>query len=978
MPGDKPEVGFQYGVEGDAALLSTIQALRNELKNVQNQQERTAASAETMARAWRGLVELAAALKLAEFARDVFDTAVSLGKLNQITGVSTRTLSVYYKAARDVGVTHEQIDKGVIKLARSFVQLEQGKGSAAAGFRALHLSAKDFVGLNADEKLRKVTDAFSKLESSDKKAAAAQALFSKGGAEMIPVLNALGGEGFKEVADQAERLGLIFDKDMVDGAMKAKAALEDVKGLAEGVTAQFEAGFIPALADTADALTRSVGGQTVNGFKLLGQEAGKVLKDIAYFFILIGLDASTTAQQIVEIFSFAWEEVSIGASKVFTAFGQAVTGDFKGAVDTLRQGARDVSNEYSDAVGRVHAIREAERQAAAKAREDLFHPKGRKLPAAGTLGAGDTSGAALERGLDRSAEAALKQQAQDELTLYRDLTKQKAEQDKADYDRGLITLEEYFNRRKAAIKAEFVEELKALGSEKLGLQGLLEKTEATSAVTPQQEIQKQRDILDLKRQIAHVDAQIGDELVKRDTADAKNENERYNAKQDHLQKELDAQKKLADLEGDRAAAMRLANQIEDLQLRRELQQLGLGAAEIDRFLAKYGAARSVRSGGAAAKEGFGDELSSFENQKAQIQATAEANPFLELQSQRQLIGLYQQEIPILQQKVAQLREQANLAAAESEVQKQLLREADEEEKKIQKLKLELQQMKNVWQNEIKSAITQTSNIVTHGFNGWIQGQQRFGQAAKQVWNSIVLTALNAIENIAAKWIEQHLIMAAFAKIFKKLGIDDGLQQKSAQATGSIQIDAAQASADVFQQAIAKVPFPANLAAAPALAATVFGAVSAFSGLAAAGAGAGAAGGAGFASGGYIRGPGSATSDSIPIRASDGEYMVSAHGVESVGVGVLDLINSGALRGARLPAIRHSAPYSSAGFGRYAGGGLVSPRNSAGGRAGSHSSPTVHMSNSFSAIDSRGFRDHLDDHLDYIADGIKARMRNFRF
>jgi hypothetical protein len=95
--------------------------------------------------------------------------------------------------------------------------------------------------------------------------------------------------------------------------------------------------------------------------------------------------------------------------------------------------------------------------------------------------------------------------------------------------------------------------------------------------------------------------------------------------------------------------------------------------------------------------------------------------------------------------------------------------------------------------------------------------------------------------------------------------------------------------------------------------------------------------------------------------------------------VLDAINNGAFRGARLPAIRHAAPYSSTGLGHYAGGGLVSPRNSAGGRGGSRSSsPTVHMQNSFSAIDSRNFRDHLDDHLDYIADGIKARMRNFRF
>src|SRR6266567_5854309 len=171
---EKPEVGFAYGVEGDQALLSTVQALRNELKLLQNQQERTASSSEVMARAWRGLMEVAAVLKIAEFAHDVFDTAVSMGKLSQITGISSKTLSVYYKAATDVGVAHEQVDKGLTKLARSFVQLQAGNQQAAIGFRLLHLSAKDFVGLSPDEKLRKVTEAFANLKNGQEKAAAAQ------------------------------------------------------------------------------------------------------------------------------------------------------------------------------------------------------------------------------------------------------------------------------------------------------------------------------------------------------------------------------------------------------------------------------------------------------------------------------------------------------------------------------------------------------------------------------------------------------------------------------------------------------------------------------------------------------------------------------------------------------------------------------------------------------------------------------------
>lgn len=47
---------------------------------------------------------------------------------------------------------------------------------------------------------------------------------------------------------------------------------------------------------------------------------------------------------------------------------------------------------------------------------------------------------------------------------------------------------------------------------------------------------------------------------------------------------------------------------------------------------------------------------------------------------------------------------------------------------------------------------------------------------------------------------------------------------------------------------------------------------------------------GFASGGYVSGPGTATSDSIPARLSAGEYVIRAAAVKQFGVGFLDAIN----------------------------------------------------------------------------------------
>lgn len=93
---------------------------------------------------------------------------------------------------------------------------------------------------------------------------------------------------------------------------------------------------------------------------------------------------------------------------------------------------------------------------------------------------------------------------------------------------------------------------------------------------------------------------------------------------------------------------------------------------------------------------------------------------------------------------------------------------------------------------------------------------------------------------------------------------------------------------------------------------------------------------GFASGGYISGPGTSTSDSIPAMLSNGEYVISADAVSRVGAPLLDAINQGR-------SIRH-----------FASGGLVSGSGGSGIilKAGS----TVQLN--VSAMDASSFVDFL--------------------
>lgn len=104
----------------------------------------------------------------------------------------------------------------------------------------------------------------------------------------------------------------------------------------------------------------------------------------------------------------------------------------------------------------------------------------------------------------------------------------------------------------------------------------------------------------------------------------------------------------------------------------------------------------------------------------------------------------------------------------------------------------------------------------------------------------------------------------------------------------------------IQQGIANalsLPFPANMAAVAAVAAQAASIISNIQAITLQ-----------FADGGLVRGPGTSTSDSIPARLSDGEYVVNARATKQH-LGLLETINSG-----RDP------------FLRYAAGGLVSNDN----------------------------------------------------
>jgi hypothetical protein len=1163
MP-NQPDVGFSFGVEGDQQLLATINRLREELKNLAAQHDSVKSSAIDLSSAWRGLAAAAATLKLAEFAKEAFDSAINIGKMAEKTGLSTEALSVFHKVAGDVGVETEALDKGLVKAARTITLFEQGSKSAAQGFALLGLKQKDFIGLNSDQKMQKVTEALGKMPESFAKATAAQEIFGRGGAELIAVMNQIADQGFDKITEETRRLGLLLGSELVENARLAKEALQDLKDLGEGLTTQFEAGLIPAITDASVALGQSMNAGN-DGIKTFGQFVGIIAKQVAEIFIGAG-------KIIGAVFADVWVQLEPGFNQTrilgiasFEAIADAARFRFADAARALTDAARDARREAESLTAERAAIykqlgqdlaatetnlfpsaeeeksfaaaekvtqdardnlqkqtaeirerllkglisqKEAEREIKdllvqelpllrAKAQAELEYAEAQGhasqiararatvkqvnalLPPTQPppLDAGPSKITAPDDAAIKASVRFGEKEAQDELALHRAIAKRDEQIDTDRYQKGLLSLEEYFARRRQRIADDAGEETAILQKALVAANDELRRTAVVSfsahkeaAVKHEGATPKESARLDdaAKKEadraaageyealgkVKDLEKQIGIIRIDADTKGNALDRERFTATESHLLKQLEIEQQIAEAAGDTKRVDELKDKIEDLKTRVEELQAGLSATDIDANLGKISAGRDVRRTAAAAQQTFETGVDGkggvkgLADTKSELGEKVATGNLLPYQASKLLSDEYKRQIPLLEAQVKILRDQAAAiqatadaaakargeAPAPSSEAQTLSGKADEDKKVVDNLKRELPSLDAGWMNwkdEAKADIDQISDHLTTGFNGWLAGHEKFRQAVAQTWNNIVLTAVQSIEKIAAQWIAQHLKMLLFKTATDKAGLAStatttaqGDAIKRASGIKEVIQSAKQAAVHAFTGVHKAFPPPASWILAPIAAGAAFAGALALGAFAQGGAvskgGAPryvsfAAGGSiaaqSFfgnshrAGGGPIRGPGTGTSDSIPILASHGEHVITAAGSSAVGPDVLDAINRdpqgmaarihGALavhpeklqpaghfadggaimRGAFLPAIREPAPYSAEGFHRYAGGGAVEV-GGAGGTTNTFHLPT-HIGN-MSAIDGASMRSLIEEHGDLIGKiGVAAMKRHFR-
>lgn len=308
-----------------------------------------------------------------------------------------------------------------------------------------------------------------------------------------------------------------------------------------------------------------------------------------------------------------------------------------------------------------------------------------------------------------------------------------------------------------------------------------------------------------------------------------------------------------------------------------------------------------------------------------IQAQVTSGLITQIEAQRQLVDLHKQTAQELAEYLPNLQAMTDLPGQAGE----------NAQKALATLQLQI------------AELNKTTDALTNAFKGGLQSsiQGSLDNLAKGTFElkdalqNLAQSILSSMAQVASKELAD-MAMAGLSNLGRSLfdtatdaAVDNASATASAglmetaiatsSATGAgLMGESISMSAGIGAETISASMITAGTAAGEIISAAMISAASASAG---ANAGSSAIGAAAVAAatGGYITGAGTSTSDSIPAKLSNGEYVVKAAAVKKYGVDYLHAINTGRLY-------------------RYATGGLVS-------NASSPKSPNISDENSSSRI-----------------------------
>lgn len=180
--------------------------------------------------------------------RGAADRADQAWKSSQSIGIPIKELGRLQHAADLSGVSFTSLERSVRRTAQAINDSTQGianTGTKAFDRLGIALKNTDGSARTTSDVLGDVAEVFAKMPDGATKTALAYEMFGRTGLEMIPMLN-MGRDGIKQLGDEAERLGLVFDEKTARAAEAFNDNMRRLQLTVTGLWNRVLAGVIPA------------------------------------------------------------------------------------------------------------------------------------------------------------------------------------------------------------------------------------------------------------------------------------------------------------------------------------------------------------------------------------------------------------------------------------------------------------------------------------------------------------------------------------------------------------------------------------------------------------------------------------------------------------------------------------------------------------------------------------------------------------
>jgi len=296
-------------------IIAKLANIERDLGRVSGLAERSAKRMESafsgassvIANAFAGLAGAFSVGAMAAMVTSSIDAADGLSKLSQRTGETVENLARLQYAGSLADVSNEALATSLKKLSKNLAEAASGTGEVADAFKAIGVSvvASDGKLRSSGEVLNDVADRFAGYEDSAAKAALAQAIFGRSGADLIPLLNA-GSQGLKEMGNEASRLGVVISTETAQAAERFNDQMTRVNAALGSIAKQTAAELLPVLNELADSLVdiAKEGVGASRSFSPLSDAFRAIIVvggNVAYVFKSIGTEIGGMAAQLVAL-----------------------------------------------------------------------------------------------------------------------------------------------------------------------------------------------------------------------------------------------------------------------------------------------------------------------------------------------------------------------------------------------------------------------------------------------------------------------------------------------------------------------------------------------------------------------------------------------------------------------------------------------------------------------------------------------------